>query len=120
MYAEMSNAQSGKKTSNKGEKGNKHPGTDATIRVPKKACTKEHCDLCKKHGGTHRDCRKYEKDRMEEADFCTTKKDRKKPNPVKQSFAQLSKKLDKREKAIKKQSAKSKKHHRVDSKSDSE
>jgi hypothetical protein len=35
---EKSNAQSGKKASNKGEKANKQPGTDATIRVPKKAC----------------------------------------------------------------------------------
>jgi hypothetical protein len=30
-----------------------------------------------------------------EANFCATKKAGKKPNPAKQSFAQLSKKLDK-------------------------
>jgi hypothetical protein len=122
---EKSSAQSGKKASNKGKKGNKRPGTDATIRVPKKACTKKHCDHCKKHGGVHtmhntRDCCKYEKDKMEKAEFCAAKKGGKKSNPAKQSFAQLSEKLDKLEKAIKKQSAKSKKHHKNDSNSNSE
>jgi hypothetical protein len=66
---EKSNTQPGKKASNKGKKGNKQPGTESTIRVPKKAQTKKHCNLCKKHGGAHtthntRDCRKYEKDRL--------------------------------------------------------
>jgi hypothetical protein len=46
---EKSNAQSSKKASNKGKNRNKGPGTDATIRVSKKACTKKHCNLCKKH-----------------------------------------------------------------------
>ncbi len=83
---EKSNAQSGKKASNKGKKGNKQPGTESMIRVPKKACTKKHCNLCKKHGGTHtmhntRDSCKYEKDEMEKASFRTTKKGKKKPNP---------------------------------------
>jgi hypothetical protein len=58
---EKSSAQSGKKDSNKGKKENKQPGTDAAIRVPKKACTEKHCNLCKKHGDMHimqnrRDC----------------------------------------------------------------
>jgi hypothetical protein len=75
---EKSIAQSDKKNSNKSKKGNK--------QVPKKACTKKHCNLCKKHGGAHtmhntRDCGKYEKDGSEKVDFCATKKGRKKPNP---------------------------------------
>jgi hypothetical protein len=120
---EKSSAQSGKKTSNKGKKGNKQPGTDGTIRVSNKVCTKKHWDLCKKHGGAHtthntRDCCKY--DGTEKAHFCNAKKGRKKPNPAKQSFAQLSKKLDKLKRAIKKQSAKSKKRHKDDSDSNSE
>jgi hypothetical protein len=56
---------------------------------------------------------------VERANFRAIKKGRKKPNPAKQSFAQLSKKLDKLEKAIKKQSAKSKKRHRDNSNSNS-
>jgi hypothetical protein len=93
---EKSKAQSGEKASNKGKKGNKQPGTDATIRVPKKACPKKHCNLCKKHGGTHithnmRDCCKYEKDGTKKANIHAAKKGGKKPNPAKQSFVQLSK-----------------------------
>jgi hypothetical protein len=53
------------------------------------------------------------------ANFCTAKKADKKPNPVKQSFAQLSKKLDKLEKTLKKASHKSKKRRRDNSDSDS-
>jgi hypothetical protein len=41
---------------------------------------------------------------MEKADFCTNKIAGKKPNPAKQLFAQLSKKLDKLEKTLKKAS----------------
>jgi hypothetical protein len=47
---EKASAQS-KKASNKGKKSNKQPDTEPTARVPKKACTKKHCNLCKKHGG---------------------------------------------------------------------
>jgi hypothetical protein len=36
------------------------------------------------------DCCKYEKDGIEKAYFRATKKGGKKPNPLKQSFAQLS------------------------------
>jgi hypothetical protein len=46
---------------------------------------------------------------MEKANSRTPKRGGKKPNPASQSFAQLSKKLDKLEKGIKKQSAYSKK-----------
>jgi hypothetical protein len=66
-----------------------------------------------------KDCCKYEKDGMAKADFHATKKAGKKPNPVKQPFIQLSKKLDKLDKTLKKASHKSKKCHRVDSNSDS-
>jgi hypothetical protein len=65
-----------------------------------------------------RDCHKYEKDRPEKANFHAIKKVGKKPNPTKQSFAQLSKKLDELMKAIKKQTAKPKKCCRDDSGSD--
>ncbi len=66
-----------------------------------------------------KDCCKYKKDGMVKTKFHTAKKAGKKPNPVKQSFAQLSKKLDKLEKTLKKASHKSKKCHRDDSDSDS-
>ncbi len=65
-----------------------------------------------------KDCRKYEKDGMAKSDFCATKKG-KKSNPAKQLFAQLSKKLDKLEKTLKKASHKLKKCHRDNSDSDS-
>jgi hypothetical protein len=62
--------------------GNKQPGTEATIRVPKKIYNMK-------------DCRKYEKDGTEKADFHAGKKGGKKSNPAKQSFAHLRKKFDK-------------------------
>jgi hypothetical protein len=43
-------------SSNKGEKGKEHPGTNSTFRVPKKVRFEKfekHCELCKKHGGAH-------------------------------------------------------------------
>jgi hypothetical protein len=43
------------------------------------------------------------------ANFSTTNKGGMKPNPARQNFAQLSKKLDKLKKAVKKSSLKSKK-----------
>ncbi len=67
-----------------------------------------------------KDCRKYEKDGMLKADFCAAKKAGKKPNPAKQSFAQLREKFDRLEKTIKKASRKSKKRRGDDSDSDSE
>ncbi len=66
-----------------------------------------------------KDCHKYEKDKMVKANFRTAKKAGKKPNPAKQLFAQLSKKLDKLEKTLKKASHQSKKHRRDNSNSDS-
>jgi hypothetical protein len=56
----------------------------------------------------------------QKADFRAAKKDGKKPNPTKQSFAQLSKKLDKLEKVLKKKDTKKRKRRRSNSDSDSE
>jgi hypothetical protein len=57
-----------------------------------------------------RDC-KYDRDGNEKANIHATKKGRKKANPTSQNFVQLSKKLDKFEKTLKKASKKSKKSH---------
>jgi hypothetical protein len=104
--SDKSNPSRGKKALHSEKKGTKQPGTESP-RVPKKVCTEKHCNLCKKHGGgytTHntRDCRCFEKDGTEKSDFRAAKKGGKKPSPTKQSFAQLSKKLDKLEKVLKK------------------
>ena len=93
--------------------------------VLNKACTQKHCDLCKKHGGaymTRNTCEghRFEKDGLEKSDFRAAKKGGKKPNPTKQPFTQLSKKLDKLEKVIKKQDTKKRKRRSSDSDSDSE
>jgi hypothetical protein len=99
-------------------------GGTESLRVPKKVRTKKHCNLCKKHGGaymTHNthDCCRFEKDGTENADFRAAKKGGKKPNPTKQSFAQLSKKSDKLEKVLKKQDTEKRKRCCSDSNSDS-
>jgi hypothetical protein len=119
-----SNPSCDKKPSGSEKKGTKRPGTES-LRVLKKVRTEKHCDLCKKHGGTYtthntRDCRRFEKDGMEKANFRAAKKGGKKPNPTKQSFAQLSEKLDKLEKVLKKKDTKKRKRRRSDSDSDSE
>jgi hypothetical protein len=64
---EKGKLESSEKSSHKREKGKKHPGTDSTVRVPKKVSFEKHCKLCKKHGGTYTmhntcDCRRFEKD----------------------------------------------------------
>jgi hypothetical protein len=118
--------QFGKKAFHKNEAGAKRPSNGATKQAPKKVRFERSCELCKKHGGPHttthatKDCRMYKKDGTVRANFHTTKKAGKKPNPEKQSFSQLSKKLDKLEKTLKKASHKSKKCHRDDSNSDRE
>ncbi len=122
---EKSHAPSGKKASHKNKAGAKWPSNGATKQAHKKVCFEKSCKLCKKHGGTHtthatKDCCKYEKDGMAKANFRATKKAGKKPNPAKQLFAQLSKKLDKLEKTLKEASHKSKKRRRDDSNYDSE
>jgi hypothetical protein len=122
------NFEKSNKSSNKGEKGKKRPGTDSMVRVPKKVCFEKfekHCNLCKKHGGAHtmhntRDCCRYEKNGTEKSSFRTAKKGGKKTYPVNQNFAQLTKKIDKLEKALKKSGKKGKKRRYEDNNSDSE
>ncbi len=114
-----------KKASHNVEKGKKHPVTKSTARVPKNVHFRKHCNLSKRHGHaytTHntKHCLRYEKNRKEKSEFCATKKCGKKINPVNQNFAQLSKKLDKLEKALKKSSKKTKKHCDEDSTSNLE
>jgi hypothetical protein len=96
-----------KKSSFNGKKGKKQPGTDPTVRVPKKVWFEKNCNLCKKHGGAHtthttRECHKYEKDGIEKSSVRAAKKGDKKNYPVNQNFAQLTKKIEKLEKALKK------------------
>jgi hypothetical protein len=112
------------KSSNKGKKGKKCPGTNFLARVPKKVCFEKHCDLCKKHGGAHtmhntRDCCRFEKDGKEKSNFCAAKKSGYKSNPVNQNFAQLTDKIEKLEKVLKKSGKKGQKHHYKDSDSNS-
>jgi hypothetical protein len=122
---EKGKLESSKKSSRKSKKGKKCPGTKATVRVPKKVCFKKHCNLCKKHGGTYtmhntRDCCRFEKDGKEKSNFCAAKKGGKKGNPVNHNFAQLTKKIERLEKALKKSRKKGKKCHYKDSNSNSE
>ncbi len=114
-----------KKSSNKGKKGKKRPGTHSTARVPKKVRFEKHCNLCKKHGGTYtthstRGCCRFEKNGKEKSNFCTAKKGRRKSYPVNQNFVQLTKKIKKLEKVLKKSGKKGQKRHYKDSDSDSE
>jgi hypothetical protein len=67
-----------------------------------------------------RDFRHFEKDGTEKSDFRAAKKGGKKPNPKKQSFAQLREKLDKLKKVLKKKDTKKRKRRSSDSNSDSE
>ncbi len=88
--------ESPEKSSHKSKKEKKHPGTKATIRVPKKVCFEKHWDLCKKHGGGYtahntRECRRFKKDGKEKLDFCAAKKGGKKSSPVNHNFTQLNK-----------------------------
>ncbi len=122
---EKGKLESSEKSSNKSKKGKKHPGTDSTARVPQKVHFEKNCKMLKKHGGaytTHNtcDCRRFEKDGKEKSDFRTAKKGGKKGNPVNQNFAQLTKKIEKLEKALKKFDKKGQKHRYKDSNSDSE
>ncbi len=66
------------------------------------------------------DCRRFDKDRKEKSNFCTTKKGGKKANPINHNLAQLTKKIKKLEKVLKKSGKKSQKCHYKDSNSDSE
>jgi hypothetical protein len=113
------------KSSNKGEKGKKRPCTDSMVRVPKKVHFEKHCKQRKKHGGTHtmhntRDCCRFEKDQKEKSSFCAAKKGGYSRNPVNQNFTQLTDKVEKLEKALKKSGKKGLKRRYKDSDSDSE
>jgi hypothetical protein len=122
---EKGKSESLESSSNKGEKGKKRPGTNSTARVPNKVCFEKNCDLCKKHGGaytthnTHNHHR-FEKDGKEKSDFCTAKIGRKRGNSVNHNFMQLTKKIKKLEKALKKSGKKGQKCHYKDSNSNSE
>jgi hypothetical protein len=122
---EKGKSESSEKPPHRSKKGKKRPGTEAPIRVPKKACFEKHCNLCKKHGGTYtthntRECRRFEKDGKEKSDFRAVKKGGKKRNPVNHNFAQLTEKIQKLVKALKKSGKKGKKGRYEDSNSDSE
>jgi hypothetical protein len=117
--------ESSKKSSFKSKKWKNNPGTKATIRVQKKVCFEKHCNLCKKYGGSYtmhntRECHRYEKDGKEKSNFRTAKKGGKKNNPINQNFAQLTEKIKKPEKTLKKSGKKGKKRHYEDSNSNSE
>jgi hypothetical protein len=122
---EKSKLESSEKSLHKSKKGKKCPGTKAMVRVPKKVCFENHCNLCKKHGGAYTmhntcDCHRFEKDGKEKSDFRAAKKGGKKGNPVNHNFAQLTKKIETLEKALKKSSKNGKKRHYKDSNSNSE
>jgi hypothetical protein len=122
---EKAHAPSNEKASYKNEAGAKWPSNGATKQAHKRVHFKKSCKPCKKFGGAHttqatKGCRKYEKEGTAKADFRAAKKAGKKPNPAKQLFAQLSKKLDKLEKTLRKASQKSKKCRRDNSDSNSE
>ncbi len=112
------------KSSNKGKKGKKRPGTNSMARVPKKVGFEKDCNLCKKHGGAHtthntRDCHRFEKDRKEKSSFFAAKKGGYKTNPINQNFTQLTNKIKKLEKALKKSGKKGQKCRYEDNDSNS-
>ena len=116
--------ESSEKSSNKGEKGKKHPGTNSMARVPKKVRFEKNCDLCKKHGGAYTmhntcDCRRFKKDGKEKSNIGAAKKGGRKGNPINQNFTQLTKKFKKLEKALKKSGKKGQKRHYEDNDSNS-
>jgi hypothetical protein len=124
----LDNFEKSYKSSNKGKKGKKRPGTDSTVRVPKKVRFEKfekHCELCKKHGVAHTthntcDCCRFEKDGTEKSSFRAAKKGGRKNDPINQNFAQLTKIIDKLEKVLKKSGKKGKKRRYEDSNSYSE
>ncbi len=67
-----------------------------------------------------RDCCRFKKDGKEKSDFSAAKKGRKKGNPVNQNFVQLTKNIEKLEKALKRSGKKGQKRHYKDSDFNSE
>ncbi len=113
------------KSSNKGKKGKKCPGTNSTVRVPKKVRLEKHCNLCKKHGAAHTthntsECHRFEKDGKEKSSFRAAQKGGYNRNPINQNFAQLTNKIKKLEQVLKKSGKKGNKHRYEDSNSGSE
>ncbi len=66
------------------------------------------------------ECHKYEKDGTPKSSFHAAKKGGKRSYPLNQNFAQLTEKIKKLEKALKKSGKRGKKHHYEDSDSNSE
>jgi hypothetical protein len=62
-----------------------------------------------------RDCCRFEKDGKKKSVFCTAKKGGTKANPFNQNFVQLTKKIEKPKKALKKSSKKVRKRQYKDS-----
>jgi hypothetical protein len=67
---------------------------------------------------TH-DCRRFDMDGKEKSDFRAAKKGERKGNPINQNFLQLTKKIEKLEKALKKSGKKGQKRCNKDSGSNS-
>ena len=95
-----------------------------TNRIPKKQkASSKFCQLCKEHGGPHKthntsDCLKFEKDGTKKKGFTKPFKSQKKDG---NSFAQLTEKLSKLEKFVRKATKKSsRKRKRRDDSDDSD
>jgi len=115
------------------DKNGKRKGMSSNAdRIPKKVRTERHCVLCQKYGGradSHNtsDCSKYEKDGTEKPGW-VSKSPRTSPGKYKKpdySYAQIQKKIEKLEKAVRKgkkgsSSRKKKRYSSSDSDSDSE
>ncbi len=87
--SKKSNASRNEKALHSEKKGTKRPGTDNNARVPKKARTKKHSNLCKKHRGAYtmhntRDCRWFENDGTEKSNFSAPLRKAER-NPIPQS-----------------------------------
>jgi hypothetical protein len=67
-----------------------------------------------------RDCHRFDKDGNKKSNFHAAKKGGQKGNLVNQNFAQLTNKIEKLEKALKKSGKKGQKRHYEDSDSNSE
>ncbi len=112
------------KASFNGKKGKKGQVLILRPAFPRKSVSQKIATYARNMGAhmTHStgECRKYEKDGTLKASFRATKKGGKKSYPSNQNFAQLTKKIEKLEKALKKSGKRGKKHRYEDSNSDSE
>jgi hypothetical protein len=98
---EKAKTESSEKASHKGKNGKKQPGTKATARVPKKDCTYERHATCARSMGACTLCTisgiaiSMIGTEWRSPISVPPRKVERKPNPARQNFAQLSKKLDK-------------------------